>query len=278
MSRVELHYGAATDVGQVRDVNEDSYLAAPPLFVVADGMGGHDGGDVASRIVVEEFARLAEDGYDPRRGSHVVAQTLAACHERITAYAEEQARRTGRDFQAGTTAVVALLVEDDAPDGGTPNWLLANVGDSRIYRFVDGDLEQVSVDHSLVQELVDEGMLTREEMGVHPARHVVTRALGGPELEDADYFLLPLPSAERLVLCSDGVTEMIDDDEVAAILADATDPRDAADRLVEAAVRAGGRDNATAIVVDVMGLERESGYDSERQRESLEMKLGAPPT
>ena len=277
MSRVELHYGAATDVGQVREVNEDSYLAAPPLFVVADGMGGHDGGDVASRIVVEEFARLAEEGYDPRRGSQAVAETLAACHERITAYAEEQARLTGRDFQAGTTAVVALLVEDDAPDGRTPNWLLANVGDSRIYRFVDGDLEQVSVDHSLVQELVDEGMLTREEMAVHPARHVVTRALGGPELEDADYFLLPLPSAERLVLCSDGVTEMIDDDEVAAILAEATDPRDAADRLVEAAVRAGGRDNATAVVVDVMGLERESGYDSERQRVSLEMKLGALP-
>jgi len=277
MSRVELHYGAATDVGQVREVNEDSYLAAPPLFVVADGMGGHDGGDVASRIVVEEFARLAEEGYDPRRGSQAVAETLAACHERITAYAEAQVRRTGRDFQAGTTAVVALLVEDDAPDGGTPNWLLANVGDSRIYRFVDGDLEQVSVDHSLVQELVDEGMLTREEMAVHPARHVVTRALGGPELEDADYFLLPLPSAERLVLCSDGVTEMIDDDEVAAILAEATDPRDAADRLVEAAVRAGGRDNATAVVVDVMGLERESGYDSERQRVSLEMKLGALP-
>jgi PPM family protein phosphatase len=277
MSRVELHYGAATDVGQVREVNEDSYLAAPPLFVVADGMGGHDGGDVASRIVVEEFARLAADGYDRSRGSQAVAETLAACHERITAYAEEQARRTGRDFQAGTTAVVALLVEDDAPHGGTPNWLLANVGDSRIYRFVDGDLEQVSVDHSLVQELVDEGMLTREEMAVHPARHVVTRALGGPELEDADYFLLPLPSAERLVLCSDGVTEMIDDDEVAAILAEATDPRDAADRLVEAAVRAGGRDNATAVVVDVMGLERESGYDSERQRVSLEMKLGALP-
>jgi protein phosphatase len=277
MSRVELHYGAATDVGQVRAVNEDSYLAAPPIFVVADGMGGHDGGDVASRIVVEEFARLAEEGYDPRRGSQAVAETLAACHERITAYAEEEARRTGRDFQAGTTAVVALLVEDDGPDGGTPSWLLANVGDSRIYRFVDGDLEQVSVDHSLVQELVDEGRLTREEMAVHPARHVVTRALGGPELEDADYFLLPLPSGERLVLCSDGVTEMIDDHEVAAFLAEATDPRDAADRLVEAAVRAGGRDNATAVVVDVMGLERVSGYDSERQRVSLETKLGALP-
>jgi PPM family protein phosphatase len=239
-------------------------------------MGGHEGGDVASGIVVEEFARLAAEGYDPRRGSEAVAQTLVACHDRITAYAEEQSRHTGRDFQAGTTAVVALLVEDDE-GGGAPKWLLANLGDSRVYRYIDGELEQVSVDHSLVQELVDDGMITREQMATHPARHVVTRALGGPDHADADYFLLPLPRAERLMLCSDGITEMIDDAGVAAILGEATDPRDAADRLVAEAVRAGGRDNATAIVVDVVGLETESAYDSERQRVSLELKLGALP-
>jgi protein phosphatase len=273
VSRVELHYGAATDVGQVREVNEDSYLAAPPLFVVADGMGGHDGGDVASGIVVEEFGRLAEDGYDPRRGAEVVAETLERCHDRITEFADEQTVRTGRDFQAGTTAVVALLVEDD--EG--PKWLLANLGDSRIYTYVNGVLDQVSVDHSLVQELVDEGTINPSEMATHPARHVVTRALGGPDRSGADYFLLPLPDAERVVLCSDGITEMIDDASLAAVLAAATDPRDAADRLVAAAVSAGGRDNATAIVVDVVGLEADSGYDSDRQRESLEQKLGALP-
>ena len=204
---------------------------------------------------------------------------LAACHDRITAYAEEQSRHTGRDFQAGTTAVVALLVEDEQGDAtaAAPKWLLANVGDSRVYKYVDGHLAQVSVDHSLVQELVDEGTISQAEMAFHPARHVVTRALGGPERVVADYFLLPLPSAERLVLCSDGITEMIDDDAVAAILGEATDPRDAADRLVAEAVRAGGRDNATAVVVDVMGLETERAYDSERQRVSLELKLGALP-
>jgi PPM family protein phosphatase len=276
MSRVELQYGAATDVGQVRDVNEDSYLAAPPLFVVADGMGGHDGGDVASRIVVEEFARLAEDGYDPRRGSQAVAETLAACHERITAYAEEQARRTGRDFQAGTTAVVALLVEDDASDGGTPNWLLANVGDSRIYRFVDGDLEQVSVDHSLVQELLDAGRITEDDVATHPERHVVTRALGGPDLSEPDFFRVPLAAADRLLLCSDGVTGMIDDAAIEGILRESEDPREAADNLVAAAVSAGGEDNATAVVVDVVGLAADSAA-SGRQRGSLEEKLGAVP-
>jgi protein phosphatase len=249
MSEVELRYGAATDVGRVREVNEDSYLAAAPVFVVADGMGGHDGGDVASRIVVEEFTRLAEDGYDPTRGPDAVADTLAACHRRIIEYADEQARRTGRDFQAGTTAVAALLVDDD----GAPAWLVANLGDSRAYRYADGELEQVSVDHSLVQELVDDGYLTRDEMAHHPARHVVTRALGGPDLVEPDFFRLPLHSAGRLVLCSDGVTEMIDDHAVAAICQEATDAQDAADRLVAEAVRAGGRDNATAVVVDVVG-------------------------
>jgi protein phosphatase len=225
---------------------------------------------VASGIVVEEFARLAEDGYDPRHGSEVVARTLAAAHERITEYAAEQSRRTGRDFQAGTTAVVALLVEDDE----APKWLLANLGDSRIYRIVERRLEQVSVDHSVVQELIDSGRITAEEASVHPERHVITRALGSPEGIRPDFFLLPLGSVERLLLCSDGVTGMIDDTEIEEILESVADPRDAADALVRAAVAAGGRDNATAVVVDVVGLVKDATYDSRRQLESLESKLG----
>lgn len=169
--------------------------------------------------------------------------------------------------------VVALLVEDH----GVPKWLLANLGDSRIYRYVDTLLEQVSVDHSVVQELVDAGAITRDDAAVHPERHVITRALGTLEGVGADYFLLPLPSVERLVLCSDGITGMIDDGQLAAILAEVEDPRDAADRMVAAALAAGGEDNATAIVVDVVGLADENSYDSEQQRMSLEQKLGALP-
>ena len=244
---VELHHGAATDVGLVREVNEDSFLAAPPVFVVADGMGGHESGDVASAIVVEEFGRLADEGYDARRGAEVVAATLGTCQERIAEFGAAHRARGTRSFYAGTTAVVALLVEDD--EG--PKWLLANLGDSRIYRFGDG--------------------------ATHPERHVITRALGGPDRVEADYFLLPLPSVDRLLLCSDGVTGMIDDATMAEILGRADDPRDAADQLVAAAVQAGGRDNATAVVVDVVGLATENSYDSERQRVSLEQKLGALP-
>jgi serine/threonine protein phosphatase PrpC len=273
LNQVELQHGAATDIGLVREVNEDAFLAAPPVYVVADGMGGHEGGDVASAIVVEEFARLADEGYDPRRGAEVVAATLRICQDRIGEYGAAQRARGAARFHAGTTAVVALLVEDD--EG--PKWLLANLGDSRIYRFVDGVLEQVSVDHSVVQELVESGTITPAAAATHPERHVITRALGGPDSVEADYFLLPLPSVERLVLCSDGVTGMIDDPRIAAILASAEDPRDAADQMVAAAVGAGGRDNATAIVVDVVGLVTENSYDSERQRVSLEQKLGALP-
>ena len=169
--------------------------------------------------------------------------------------------------------MVAVLVEDDE---GT-KWLLANLGDSRIYRVAEGRLDQVSVDHSVVQELIDAGRISAEEALVHPERHVITRALGSPGGVDPDFFLLPLASVERLLLCSDGVTGMLEDKEIEDILDSVADPRDAADTLVRAAVAAGGRDNATAVVVDVVGLVRDDSYDSERQRASLETKLGARP-
>lgn len=268
MRNVDLHHGASSDVGLVRKVNEDSFLVAPPVFVVADGMGGHSGGDVASRMVVEEFHRLAE-AYDPRRGAELVSDALARAQARILDYGEAH-RALQPGWHAGTTAVAAVLVDDD----GVTKWLLVNLGDSRIYRIVDGRLEQVSVDHSVVQELVDAGQITPEEASVHPERHVITRALGSPGGIQPDFFLLPLGSVERLLLCSDGVTGMIEDTEIEEILESVADPRDAADQLVRAAVAAGGRDNATAIVVDVVGLVKDATYDSQRQLQSLESKLG----
>lgn len=279
VQHVELHHGAATDVGRVRQANEDAYLADPPVFVVADGMGGHDRGDVASAIVIEEFARLASDGYDAEHGAEAVAATLQAVQDRILAFdAEQRAGGADASFSAGTTAVVALLV--DSSSG--PVWLLANVGDSRAYRFNDGELEQVSVDHSLVQELVDTGQITEAAAAVHPSRNVITRALGGSALPggvsgEADYFLLPLAAAERLMLCSDGVSGMLDDQRISSILASCEDPRDAAEQVVAAAVEAGGHDNATAVVVDVVGLVHTEPYDADAQRLSLEQKLGALP-
>lgn len=272
MKPVDLHHGAASETGHVRKVNEDSFLVAPPIFVVADGMGGHAGGDVASRIVVEEFARLANEGYDPRRGVDHVVGTFARAQARILDYAAGQ-RADHPRWHAGTTCVAAVMVESD----DAPAWLLVNLGDSRIYRFNAGGLDQVSVDHSVVQELIDAGQITSLEAQTHPERHVITRALGGPEGVRPDFFLVPLPAAERLLLCSDGITAMIDDETIAGILDRIHDPRDAAQALVGAALDAGGRDNATAVVVDVVGLVHDDSYDSARQRASLEDKLGARP-
>jgi protein phosphatase len=272
MKQVELHHGARTDVGLVREVNEDAYLASPPVFVVADGMGGHDGGDVASGIVVEEFGRLAEGPYDVAEARDLVARTLTTCQQRISRIGAGGATLRGARAYAGTTVVAAVMVDDDGPA-----WLLVNLGDSRIYRLAEGRLAQVSVDHSVVQEMVDAGTLRAEEAASHPERNVITRALGGPDASDADYFLLPIASVERLLLCSDGINAMVDDTVIERVLAGTEDPRDAADRLVEEALAAGGRDNATAVVVDVVGWAELPDYDSDHQRSSLERKLGALP-
>ena len=272
IGQVELRYGIATDVGLVREVNEDSLLAEPPVFVVADGMGGHDGGEIASRIVVEDFARLAEGGYDPRQGTDAVLDTLRSSQRRLREYAASHRGSDGGPWHGGTTAVAAMVVEVD--DGAA--WLLTNLGDSRIYRFTDGELLRVSTDHSVVQELVDAGRISEEQALVHPERHIVTRALGGPDPLDPDFFFLPLADAGRILLCSDGVTDLVRDRDLAGLLAASPDPRDAAEGVVEAALAAGGIDNATAVVVDVVGLSAEE-YDLQKRRESLHEKLGALP-
>jgi serine/threonine protein phosphatase PrpC len=259
---IELHSGAATDTGRVRETNQDAFLASSPVYVVADGMGGHQGGEVASSIVVEEFSRLVAEGYDPRRAIEAVTRVLGAAQQRIAEYAERHRAGGQAAWYAGTTVVAALLCEDDE---GT-KWLLVNLGDSRAYKLLRDELEQVSVDHSVVQELLDAGRIEPASVASHPERHVVTRALGGPDALQPDFFVLPLGSAPRLALCSDGVSGMVADSEMARILRETADPRDAADRLVEAALAGGGQDNATAVVVDVVGLDV-----------SLERRLGALP-
>jgi len=273
VENVELRYGVATDVGLVREVNEDSYVTAPPVFVVADGMGGHDGGDIASRFVAEEFVRLADAGYDPRRGRDAVLATLSACQRRLLGYGATHRGSDGGPWQGGTTTVVVMLVEDDHG----PRWLMTNLGDSRIYRFTEGELLRVSTDHSVVQDMVDAGWLTEEQAMSHPERHIVTRALGGPDPLEPDFFDVPLADAQRVLLCSDGVTDLVRDRDLAPILAEYEDPGDAARHVVETALAAGGVDNATALVVDVVGWGDERDHDSGSERSSLHEKLGALP-
>jgi protein phosphatase len=235
-----LAWGCATDVGKLRPHNEDAVLAAPPVFVVADGMGGHAAGEVASSIVVETFESL--------RGRTIVsddiARALTAANTSILELASQDQAKAGM----GTTAVGLAVVEED----GATYWLAFNLGDSRLYQFHLGVLTQVSIDHSWVQELVSLGRITADEARTHPERNVVTRVLGSGFPSSADFWLFPAEAGQRFLLCSDGLSNEIEDDEIGAILAVPQPPEVVADLLVRAAMDAGGRDNITVVVVDVL--------------------------
>lgn len=236
----QVRYGAATDTGRHRRFNEDSYLAAAPVFVVADGMGGHAGGAVASRTAVDAFVTLT-------------SQTLVSPDEVrqscIDAAHEVAALATPHSAPGSTLAGVALTEQS-----GRAYWMVFNIGDSRVYLFRGGRLEQISVDHSRVQELLDAGTPPSD---IHVGRNVITRALGGGQmrLPSADHWLVPALEGDRFVLCTDGLTSEVTDLLIQAIVGSASHPQTAADDLVRAAVTAGGRDNVTAVVVDAIEIE-----------------------
>ncbi len=232
---IRFSHGVATSVGRVRHVNEDSYLAVPPLFVVADGMGGHGSGDLASRIAIEEMSACA---------------TLRPLFAEAVLAALEHANRhiIERDAanRMGTTATGLAALET----AGGDHLMVFNVGDSRVYRLSDDRLEQLTVDHSEVQELVLAGVITREQARTHPRRNVVTRALGSDASLLPDHWLLPAIGGDRYLICSDGLFSELADDVIMSLLAVGS-AQQAADALVSAANEAGGRDNVTAIVVDI---------------------------
>ncbi|GAB3105624.1 PP2C family protein-serine/threonine phosphatase [Isoptericola nanjingensis] len=236
-----LLWGAATHQGARRRLNEDSFLARGSVFFVADGMGGHEAGEVASAAAVEALAPLGR--------SDVVGVDEVRCRVRA-AHDAVRAIETAPGRGAGTTLSGVALTDQ----GGEPYWLVVNVGDSRTYRVADGALEQVSVDHSEVQELVDAGRITAEQALTHPRRHVVTRALGAPDDPEPDFWFLPVHAGDRMLVCSDGLTAELPDRRVAELLMVEPDPQTAAERLVGEALAAGGRDNITVIVVDATGL------------------------
>lgn len=242
-SSVMVRHAGFTDVGAVRSANEDSFLAAAPFWVVADGMGGHVDGDLASRAAVGAFAEVRSDAV--ARPGDVIAAVQAAS-------AAVHALR--RDAIAGTTLTGVAIVD---VDGAGPHWMTFNIGDSRTYSWDGRVLRQQSVDHSAVQELVDAGVITQAEAGRHPQRNVVTRALGADPEVEPDVWLLPLRGHQTFVLCSDGLTKELDDAEIARIVAFHGDRVAAGDssislaeRLARAAIAAGGRDNVTVVVVE----------------------------
>lgn len=259
-----LAAGAATDAGRVRPLNEDSYVATAPVFVVADGMGGHAAGERASSAAVATLADLAGREVSPTE----VYEAVARARTRVEAIEAPP----GRD--AGTTLSGVVVTWQ----GGEPYWLVVNVGDSRTYRLADDRLEQISVDHSEVQELVEAGDITEAEVAAHPLRHVVTRALGAGGWSEADFWLLPIGSHDRVLVCSDGLTAELDDDEIAELLRGEPHPVAAAQGLVRAAVARGGRDNVTAVVVDGGNAGADQGTAQRRPESGDEPDGDTKPT
>jgi protein phosphatase len=240
---IELRAGWATDVGLVRSNNQDELLVASGLFAVADGMGGAAAGEVASATAVRQLQEAFEAGEPTADNLRAAAQTA---NRAVWDQAEANPEMRGM----GTTLVALALVEDG---------LLAaiNVGDSRLYRFHDGTLQQVTSDHNLVAELVAEGRLSKEEAEYHPRRNIMTRALGVDPEVPVDLFPLEVEPGDRFLLCSDGLPRELPDDHIASLLRRLADPQQAAHELVNEAKRRGGNDNITVVVVDAVDPEVE---------------------
>ena len=224
-----------TDIGKLRKQNEDAawFDESRAVFAVADGMGGHLAGEVVSRMAIEAVQRMARENERP--GIAALREAVACAHETILTHAQDHIECAGM----GTTLSVLWLGENYA--------YIAHVGDSRIYRLREGSLTQITQDHSLVEELVRAGLITREQARTHPRRNIITRALGTHGENEPDLLVTDVQDGDVFLLCTDGLTGMVPDDEIERTLRDCGIEA-AADRLLALALDAGGRDNVTLIL------------------------------
>jgi PPM family protein phosphatase len=262
-SEMRLTYGAATAVGKVRKLNEDAFLIGEGIVAVADGMGGHKAGEVASQITIEACGALAS------------AEPISlAAIELLIGTANSRVREHALTHDAlgmGTTLVGAAIVDN----AGESSLLVFNVGDSRCYAIVDGGpMEQLTIDHSVVQEMVDGGEITADEARLHAHRNVVTRAIGIEESVAADFVVAPQGRHVRLLLCSDGVSSEVSDAELSILLREAEGPDEVARAIIAAVLKGVAKDNATAVVLDARVDESEVGI----QPTELEDATGPRPT
>jgi len=234
-NRGAVPFAALTHVGKVRALNEDSMLALPPLYAVADGLGGHQSGEVASALAIDALRDHAPKNPD----TVALARAVQSANQAVITGIEKGAGREGM----GTT-MTAVMVKDGRA-------VFAQVGDSRAYLLRNRALSQVTEDHSVVAAMMRSGHLTAEEARTHPQRSVITRALGSDPNMSVDTFEVTVLRGDRILLCSDGLSTMIDDAHIEEILTNSLDPNKAAEELVEAAMDAGGSDNISVIVIDI---------------------------
>lgn len=253
---VSSYYGSRTEIGNVREHNEDSLTVLPPLFAVADGMGGHEAGEVASEITINTLNDLAPQSAD----AEALARAVVAANLNVIKAPSQGVGREGM----GATLTAAILEKE--------RLVIAQVGDSRAYLLHNGSLQQLTRDHSLMADMIEAGQLTEAEARVHPNRSVITRAIGSDPHMQPDLYELNVETGDRLLLCSDGICGMIEDHEIASIMRQAPSAQSCADQLVEAALAAGGFDNATAVVVDVEGFK--AVREKKQARKSKALAIG----
>ena len=261
--------GAATHVGQVRDGNEDNFVTIEGLYFVADGMGGHSAGEVASEIAVRILQEVYTDPKVRVSSPGLLADAISTANTAIFMEAMHDSSKAGM----GTT--LTGLAVTNGPDNQI---VVANVGDSRTYLWRHGELRQVTKDHSHVQTLVDRGAITRAEARVHFQRNIVLRAMGIESWVDIDTFPMTVEDGDRYIMCSDGLVDEADDDEIEAEIRLSVSVQDLADRLVDLANRNGGRDNITVVVVDFEVVDNEDLVASEPELPVINDGIDTPAT
>lgn len=232
-----------TDIGRKRKVNQDYLYTSeepvgnlPNLFIVADGMGGHNAGDYASKLTVETMVSEIEASFE-KNPVRIFGKAISAANEKILQKAAETPALEGM----GTTVVAATCLGKYLQ--------IANVGDSRLY-VIGREIRQITRDHSLVEEMVRVGTITHEEARVHPDKNIITRAVGASETVEADYFTVELEEGDIVLMCTDGLTNMLEDEEIRMILGGARDIVEQAQKLVDMANRNGGKDNISVVLIE----------------------------
>ena len=235
---LDLAWAATTDTGRRREVNQDAVLADYPLFVVADGMGGHLGGEIASASTVDRLRAMVAGGSVSTKN---IEKALSRAVKDIISHPETTDEGTG-------TTLTGVYLETHTDE---PHWVTLNIGDSRVYLLRDGEIVQVTTDHSVVQELIAAGRLSPEEAENHPYGNVITRAVGPSDSVKPDYLRLDVLDGDRFVICSDGLTKELTDFGIRHFLEANSDPAAAVEAMLAAALENGGRDNITIVVLDV---------------------------
>lgn len=254
---LRLSWAGATDVGRRRETNQDAFFAEYPLFIVADGMGGHAGGEIASQSTVSRLQAMVSSGSVERES---IENALVSAIADIADHPETTDEGTG-------TTLTGVFLEFD---GDEPRWVSLNIGDSRVYLLRDDRLVQVTTDHSVVQELIAAGKISPEEAEGHPYSNVITRAVGASELTAPDYVTLDVRAGDRFVICSDGLTKELTDYGIQHFLRQNADPAAAVDAMVAAALENGGRDNVTLVIVQVDEAQNDAAPDGDDSSSTIE--------